>query len=73
MNDRARTIRRLKALEKDFPDDLILFAAAGSLCLVDRDTHKVIRWFHAIHCDGGDPGTRVKEDGEYLIIDEGRA
>ena len=63
MNKRDKTIQRLRVLEQSFPDDLMLFAASGTLMLVD-DKYTIIETF-IICCDGGDPDI----DGDRLLLD----
>jgi len=60
-------ISKLRSLEKDWPDNLMLFAAAGMLCLVNRETGKIIYGFPNITCDGGDPDTQEGADEKTYI------
>ena len=52
----------LAKLEKQWPDDLKLFAMNGSLILVQAGSNEVIEHY-SITCDGGDIGIETGDDG----------
>jgi len=67
MDNRKEIIRLLRRLEKIWPNNLGLFAASGTLCLLETedgffretprggvDSNYVIETFMGINCDGGD-------------------
>ena len=57
----------LKALERKWPRNLMLFAAAGTLLLVDSTTGRVISRLNGISCDGGDPDIiQIGGGDEYI-------
>lgn len=56
----------LKALESKWPRNLMLFAASGTLLLVDSTTARVVARFGGIFCDGGDPHIIEIRGDEYI-------
>lgn len=62
-------INLLNELEEIWDDDYLLFAAAGSLCLVNMHSFEIIEFFPAIHCDGGDPDVIFIDGKEYLDLE----
>lgn len=56
----------LKALERKWPSNLMLFASSGTLLLVDSSTARVISRFGGISCDGGDPTVIEIMGDEYI-------
>ena len=62
----ASIAQELKALERKWPRNLMLFASSGTLLLVDSITGRVISRLGKIPCDGGDP-TMIEIRGEEYI------
>lgn len=58
--------QELKALERKWPRNLMLFAASGTLLLVDSITGRVISRLGKIPCDGGDPNIIEIRGKEYI-------
>ena len=66
--EQKQIIKRLQNLANDWPEGISLFSSAGSLCVID-DTHKILAVIN-IPNDGGDPGSRVDDEGnEFLCLD----
>ncbi len=58
--------KSLEILAQKWPDNLILFAANGTLLLVESGTGKVVGRYEEIKCDGGDPDFSYREDSMYI-------
>jgi len=58
--------QELKALERKWPRNLMLFSASGTLLLVDSITGRVISRLGGISCDGGDPNIIEIRGEEYM-------
>ena len=58
--------QELKALERKWPNNLMLFAASGKLLLVDSITGRVVSHLGGISCDGGDPNMIEIRGEEYI-------
>jgi len=62
-------ISQLKAIEKCWPNNLMLFSWSGSLILVDTDTQEIIEDFN-IDSDGGDPDSYEENGKTYLCLND---
>ena len=65
----SEIISRLKAIEKRWPDNLMLFSWSGSLILVDSDTQEILENFN-IASDGGDPDSYEENGKIYLCLND---
>lgn len=64
----SEIVRRLDAMDKRWPDGLMLFACNGSLALIKQSTGEVIEWFDIL-CDGGAPDTYTIDDKDFIVFD----
>ena len=61
-----KAITKLKNLANEWPDGISLFSSSGSLLVIKDDNYEILERIDGIPNDGGDPGSRLEGDKEFL-------
>lgn len=63
-----KAITKLKNLATQWPDGISLFSSSGSLLVIKDDNGEILEYIYGIPNDGGDPGSRIEGDKEYVNL-----